>query len=56
MVGVLPQERRQPPADPRRAEQRADFRAGATVHAPTSPVRTLASFEILDGVPGALPA
>lgn len=35
---------------------RADFRAVTTVLAPSSPVQTLASFEIRDGQPGALPA
>jgi alkaline phosphatase D len=35
---------------------RADFRAVATVLAPSSPVDTLATFEIADGAPGALPA
>jgi alkaline phosphatase D len=35
---------------------RADFRAVATVAAPTSAVQTLASFEIRDGVPGAIPS
>src|SRR5262245_10309555 len=30
----------------------ADFRAVATVQAPSAPVQTLASFEIVDGVPG----
>jgi alkaline phosphatase D len=35
---------------------RADFRVVTTVLAPTSPVRTLASFEVRDGVPGAVPA
>jgi len=35
---------------------RADFRAVATVLAASSPVVTLASFEVLDGVPGAVPA
>jgi len=35
---------------------RADFRAVTTVLAPTSPVQTLATFEIAEGTPGALPA
>ena len=35
---------------------RATFRAVATVLAPASPVQTLATFEIADGVPGAVPA
>ena len=38
------------------ARWHADFRTVATVQAPTSPVQTLAAFEILDGIPGALPA
>jgi len=35
---------------------RADFRAVATVLTPTSPVQTVASFEVLEGAPGAVPA
>src|SRR5262245_16719640 len=34
---------------------RADFRAVATVAAPSSTIETLASFEVLDGEPGARP-
>jgi hypothetical protein len=35
---------------------RADFRAVSTVLAPTSPISTLASFEVRNGEPGARPA